>query len=234
MKKIFINPLIFIFLFFPISPVYSSDILCKTTGLSCEKVNIETLIPKNGIMYKKFTDTPFTGISTGLLQGKWIDGKQDGEFLVFHPDGWLFKKMNFKLGIFNGTYFEYFENGNLRVEQNVINGELDGVTILYTENGSIYEKINYKNGERDGPYETWWFNTDGSGTCGIKEKGSYINGLKEGFWTEYDVLRNDCKSKSWESGNYKNDKREGPWTTFYSETGEKKVVNYQNGNVVWN
>ena len=35
---------------------------------------------------------------------------------------------------YSGKYFEYYENGNVKVEKSLTNGEEDGLTFLYFEN----------------------------------------------------------------------------------------------------
>jgi len=42
-------------------------------------VTVEDLVERDGLIYKKFTDTPFTGKVTGKEQGSYKNGKRGGE-----------------------------------------------------------------------------------------------------------------------------------------------------------
>ena len=41
------------------------------------------LLKKDGIFYEKFSDTPFTGKITGLLEGTFKKGMKYGEFIKY-------------------------------------------------------------------------------------------------------------------------------------------------------
>ena len=94
------------------------------TSVSWSKdVDYNDLVYRDGLLYEKFTDKPFTGNSTGLKQGKIIDGKEEGE--------WLY----------------YFDNGQLKVKSNYKDGKPEGEWLWYNENGQLGHKEYFKEGK---------------------------------------------------------------------------------------
>ena len=71
-----------------------------------ESVPSYEMIQRDGLWYKKFTNTPFTGTATGQSQGKLLNGKQEGEWIYYYPDGQLDSKGNFKDGKTNLIYWK--------------------------------------------------------------------------------------------------------------------------------
>ena len=63
---------------------------------------MDDLVERNGLFYKKFSDTPFTGKITGKYQGSFKNGKKDGAWVSYNQDGTVNKKLT-------GT----FKNGNM-------------------------------------------------------------------------------------------------------------------------
>ena len=43
---------------------------------------MDDLVEREGLYYKKFSDTPFTGKVTGVYQGNFKNGKEDGAWVV--------------------------------------------------------------------------------------------------------------------------------------------------------
>ena len=83
------------------------------TSVSWSKdVDWNDLVERDGLYYEKFTNEPFTGTSTGMTQGKIIDGKVVGEWLVYDENGQLWMKTNYKDDKQHGERLRY-ENGKL-------------------------------------------------------------------------------------------------------------------------
>ena len=62
-----------------------------------ETVKFEDLVETDGLIYKKFSDVPFTGKFTGKQQGSIRNGKLDGPWVSYNKDGTLDKE-------YTGTY----------------------------------------------------------------------------------------------------------------------------------
>ena len=61
-------------------------------------VEMSDLIERNGLFYKKFTDVPFTGKTSGEVQFTYKDGKEHGPFEEYHKNGQLKVKVTLKDG----------------------------------------------------------------------------------------------------------------------------------------
>ena len=62
-------------------------------------VTLDDLVVREGLHYKKFTDVPFTGKTTGEIQGSFRNGKKDGFWFRYDDDGQLREKGTFKDGV---------------------------------------------------------------------------------------------------------------------------------------
>lgn len=77
----------------------------------------------------------------------------------------------------NGSYEEYYNNGQLKIKKNYLNNYLHGSYEEYYDDGQLKIKTNYLNGRLNGLYEEW--NYDGS-------KYSQKNFC-------YDIIHGECK-----------------------------------------
>ena len=120
-------------------------------ALGEEVVEWDDLVVTNGLVYKKSTDVPFTGKTTGQVQGTYKDG------------------------VLDGPWFEYHYHGGLKSKGDYKNGKKEGPWESYRENGQLWNKGTYKNGEREGP----WIDYDKNGTVHENLTGTYKNGVKQ-------------------------------------------------------
>ena len=86
-----------------------------------EEVTMDDLVEREGIWYKKFTDVPFTGKTTGQKQGTFKNGKKEGPWI------------------------EYWTNGRLKYKGFYKNGKREGPWVGYHKNRQLLSKGNYKN-----------------------------------------------------------------------------------------
>ena len=70
-------------------------------------VTFDDLVYRNGLIYKKFSDVPFTGKITGKEQGSFKDGMRNGEWVTYWDNGQLEMKGNFENGKREG-FWSYF------------------------------------------------------------------------------------------------------------------------------
>ena len=125
---------------------------------------------------------------------------------IIYKDGLYFKVQN----LYSGKYFEYYENGNVKMEMNILNGRLENETILYFENGTKKEIRSYKEGKKNGTWITW--NEKGIKTA----EAFYTMDKKDGKWTIWD----DNGQKRYEMF-YSDGKKIGTW---YINYGEKVLI----------
>ena len=60
-----------------------------------ETVDSDDVVMRDGLYYQKFTDVPFTGEITGLVNGKVKNGKREGHWVWYHGNGQLDKNGKF-------------------------------------------------------------------------------------------------------------------------------------------
>jgi len=96
-----------------------------------ETCDWDDLVQRDNLHYKKFSDVPFTGKTTGKIQGTFRDGKKDGPWVGYHENGQLMSK---------GTWKD---------------GKREGPWVIYKKDGTADEKDTgtYKDGKKDGPPE---------------------------------------------------------------------------------
>jgi len=108
---------------------------------------------------------------------------------------------------YTGIYYEYYDNGNIRVEMNLKNGIKDGYTNIYFLSGIKKEQRSYKEGEMHGTWITWNELED------KLAEANYNFGKKHGkwyIWDENGILRYEME--------YKKGEKFGVWK-IYDEEG---------------
>ena len=107
--------------------IFFTILFCFNLNVGYAKTNYEDLVKRNGLYYKKFSDTPFTGkIDSLIANGSFIGGKK------------------------HGIWVRYYQNGNLASKGEFKNGIEEGLWVEYHSYGQIYRKGIYKNGKREG------------------------------------------------------------------------------------
>jgi len=100
--------------------------------------------------------------------------------VIYHENGNIWIKSNYKNVKLNGVYEQYYDNGNIEEKSIYKDGKLDGVCEWYYENGNIEVKSIYKNGKLEGVYE--WYYANGN----IKVKSNYkadeLDGVSERYY----------------------------------------------------
>ena len=71
-------------------------LILSPTVVMSETLN--DLVVRDGLVYKKFSDVPFTGKTTGKTQGTFKNGKKDGPWVYYYDNGHLWYKVTFKDG----------------------------------------------------------------------------------------------------------------------------------------
>ena len=76
-------------------------------------------------------------------KGHVRDGKKEGLWISYYPNGEKSRETNYEKGIENGSWIMWHENGNLYIEQTKVNGKTTGIWKEYYENGQIREVGEY-------------------------------------------------------------------------------------------
>jgi antitoxin component YwqK of YwqJK toxin-antitoxin module/tetratricopeptide (TPR) repeat protein len=84
------------------------------------------------------------------FSGEYFNGRRNGLFVEYHPNGQKSVESTYTHGQLNGLYSEYRWNGNLSFAANYKDGILDGEATYYHPDGSLHYKMNYVDNEAHG------------------------------------------------------------------------------------
>ena len=146
-------------------------LLSFSSSVLSETVDFYDLVERDGLLYKKFTDVPFTGEVEGEKQGRVKDGKKEGEWVWYYDNGQLDWKGTYRNGKKEGEWVLYHDNGQLSLKGTYRNGQLEGEWVLYRDNGQLWRKGTYRNGKKEGE----WVRYGDDGQLWSKE--TYKNGV---------------------------------------------------------
>lgn len=183
-------------------------IFCLTSSVGWGET-INDLIMRDGLYYKKFTDVPFSGKVTGKKQGQLKIGIKEGLWNYYHDNGQLHEKGSYKKNIKDGNWVSYKETGELIYKGSYNQGIKEGywiesrVWMDYSKFFMFKDYSFYKNGIKDGLYERKFRNGQ------LKYKGILKNGKQEGKWEEYTI-----QGKIFEISNYKLGLLNGPFLRY--------------------
>ena len=198
----------------------------------------DDVVIREGLYYKKFSNTPFTGKLSGIENGKIKKGKREGQWLIYYEDGALQYNAFFKNGMLDGKYKYYYSNGTLRFEEVYKEGKKNGKNIAYYENGNIEVIKFYSNDLKYG--EESIFDPAGN----IHFKKNYIKGSLDGEQYAYkdgkvsciDIFKNKMIMKStsyFKNGKfiklYKNNKLHGEQIGYNKDGVWTRRIIYDDG-----
>ena len=135
---------------------------------------MDDLVYRDGLYYKKFTEVPFTGKTTGQHQGSFKNGKGDGSWIRYHDNGQLDYKGDYKNGKSEGSWISYHDNGLLMSKGDYKNGNQEGSWVGYMDDGQLRYKGDFKNGKREGS----WVIYEYDGSVDKVNSGTYKDGIK--------------------------------------------------------
>ena len=78
---------------------------------------IDELVKRDGLFYKKNSEIPFSGEVTGQYQGSYKNGKAEGPWIFYYPNGQLFSKGNYKNALQDGPWITYNIDGTVNSEE---------------------------------------------------------------------------------------------------------------------
>ncbi|MBF0576863.1 toxin-antitoxin system YwqK family antitoxin [Dysgonomonas sp. GY617] len=187
------------------------------TGYSTEYIDSEF---KEGISTGKweyFQDNKLVKVLN------YIDGYKDGENIHYYPNGEIQSKAYFVKGVIDGTVFNYYPNGSIKSEKKWKNGIEDGIDRSYNENGKLWSEINYQNGKAEGKSI---MNITGN-NINYLQTAFYKNGLREGEFSE--VYDNGTIK---EKGSYLNGQKNGLWEYNKTDGTKKLTEGYKDGELI--
>jgi hypothetical protein len=122
-----------------------------------------------------------------LMTASFTEGKPDGPYRAFYPNGHLKEEGVFKNGLREDEWTCWFPNGNIRSHRTYAAGRLNGVQRVYYANGTLWLEYGMRNGEYEGQHTTWY--DDAS----IKASGAMADGFVTGEWDYAIRINNTLK-----------------------------------------
>ena len=83
------------------------------------------------------------------------DGKRNGPYELYYPNGQLRRKTFFLNDQYDGPYEEFYDNGQQSIKTSFKNGKYDGALIRYYPDGTIQATGNHREGVFEGLQETY-------------------------------------------------------------------------------
>ncbi len=106
-----------------------------------------------GIIYNFYPKTKDT-----LSITEYVNGKENGIWKQFYPNGKLIEIRKFVNGSKEGKHIGWWENGNKKFESNFLNSEYEGAYQEWNRDSQLILSLNYKNGYEDGTQEMFYDN----------------------------------------------------------------------------
>ena len=133
--------------------IFLTVLFCLTSSVVwSETVEVEDLVKREGLYYKKSTSVPFSGKVTGKEQGRIKNGKKEGRWEIYNKNGRVEKEITFRNGKETGSEvrYKYHSNGQLNYKGDYRNDKKEGSWVSYRDNGTVNKKITgtYKNGKK--------------------------------------------------------------------------------------
>ena len=174
------------------------------------------------IEYEKGTITGYyqTFFINGKLksQGWYKDGNQHGEWRYYNINGSLISINFYHNGQYNGTQQYFGANGKLERELVYKYDELSK-EIIYNHKNEVNQILDFL--DTKSKYTLILKHFDGS----KKKEIEYLNGIKHGSYTEYDIDGN-----IYATGSYLNNRMNGEWIWYFPSGKIYYKETYLNGN----
>ena len=108
-------------------------------------ITMNDFVYRDGLIFKKFTDTPYSGKVEGAEQGYIDSGVRNGEWKFYYANGQIASKGRYQKGSKVGVWEEFDISGNLKSKGSYSNNLKDGSWAIYS-NGEFIESHIYKMG----------------------------------------------------------------------------------------
>lgn len=156
-----------------------------------------------------------------FVEGKYVRGRQNGEWAFYFDNGQLNRKAVFKDGKPDGAREVFRADGTVSAKRGFSGGLRDGDWITYDATGKTPRaEEHYAKGKANGVWKYWHANGK------LKQQISLKDGKRDGLTTEWD----DKGQKRFEA-TFVNDKLHGTATRWFPD-GRKIVQTYEDGKLV--
>jgi antitoxin component YwqK of YwqJK toxin-antitoxin module len=93
-----------------------------------------------------------------FVEGKYANGKQEGEWKFWADNGKLNKAQTYHVGKLDGSWTLYHDDGNKERDESYKAGVRDGKWTFYGAKNQPIQQEEYKNGVSDGTWIKWYAN----------------------------------------------------------------------------
>ena len=152
---------------------------------------------------------------TGKVTHEASEAHGELKFQVFTPEGYLWKEGVLKKGDINGTFTNFYRNGNVHITEEYVNGVLNGGYKEYYKSGVLHKEGTNKNGSWDGNFRIYFENGK------LEEEMYLVKGDKEGDAYTYFLDGSVSEHKYFHSGD------ETGWQTSYYPDGKVEYEYFQ-------
>jgi uncharacterized protein len=150
-------------------------------------------------------------------KGKVENGKGEGEWEFYHPEGNLKAKGRFVNDEKNGEWKFFYDNGAPQSIELFVNGKLNGNTTTFYRSGGIKKQIVYKDDKAEGLVKG--YNRFGVLLTEENYLQDELHGKTKNYYNE-GLLKSEF--------NYENGKLNGPFVIYYSDHSIKEQGSYKN------
>lgn len=166
-----------------------------------------------------------------------VNGKKEGLYKKYYPDGSLRKTCFYLNDEINGDFIKFYQNGTLKYKIPYVNGYKNGKYIRYYENGNIETEATYLNNLLEGECRNYYENQQlnrityyTQNFCTTTSMSYYINGNlnKVRTFTSYPdkqeikLYFENMNYKIYATGNVTNGFLDD--LIIYSDNGKPKVI----------
>lgn len=154
-------------------------------------------------------------------------GKLNGPFMGYYPDGSLMNTSLYVNDSVVGTYTEYYPQKQdispikpmILEEGKYKNGKKDGIWNTYYKDGSLYVTGRYEHGKKEGEWKVFFENG------ATKQTSFYTNNIEDGEFVQYHPDGKTIKMK----GKIIQGRREGKFYSYFPEGKINSEVEYKEG-----
>ena len=211
----------------------------KGTGQWCEKADSAGKPMRHGPYYKYHSN------GQKAVQGSFVNGKANGLFVFWLPDGSKAEEKGYQNGQLSGAYVKYGKENQKVIEGRYLGGKKNGKFTYYGKAGRLKQEASFRDNIKEGVWTT--FNRDGQPRSrftykdgkkngkaelfytngSVRSQGTFVENEPHGQWTNF-FPEGNPKSQ----GSYADGEKSGVWTFYRRQGGISKVVTYENGRAV--
>ncbi len=151
--------------------------------LACSSHQEVEVKDDSGQIVERFTVDKKTGKKNGeyhRLDGQlitetalYVNDTLDGVRTLYFKNGQKEIEETYKMGIYHGDYFTYYEDGRIKQEGQYVDGTMEGPWKKYYNGGELMEMVEMHDNNENGPFIEYWENGN------LKAEGTYLDGDNE-------------------------------------------------------